>query len=251
MIEKLAASADKNKHVIDYLSYYISIPYPPHYAVMINGPWGIGKTYLVKKFLKQNFGQQQHAADRDADAKRRKRKNRKYVFVSLFGLATIDEFAAALFQAIYPALGWKTTTIGARVGSSLLKRYVGPDASFEIGDVINKFDADLFVFDDLERCEASLNKVLGYINEFVEHDGCKVIIIANEKEIDKGPEYENRREKIVGKVVISLRRMKNHPGTLFGIGLKGRTMSWLRPSKRWKENSLRDHSSLQARYCMY
>jgi hypothetical protein len=168
---------------------------------MINGPWGIGKTYVVTKFLDQNFGQKQRATDRDADPNRHKRKKRKYVCVSLFGLETIDEFDAALFQAIYPALGWKATKVGARVGKTLLKRFVGLDANFEISDVINKFDADLFVFDDLERCEAPLNKVLGYINEFVEHDGCKVIIIANEKEITKGAEYDNRREKIVGKTL--------------------------------------------------
>src|SRR5258708_4230084 len=97
---------DKNRHVKDYLHYYISLPHSPHYAVMINGPWGIGKTYLVKEFLRQFFEQ-----------------DKKYVYVSLFGLSTIDEIDAALFQAIYPALGWPTTKLGARIGKTLLRRF--------------------------------------------------------------------------------------------------------------------------------
>ena len=41
----------------------------------------------------------------------------------------------------------------------------------------------ILVFDDLERCDCPLNEVLGYINTFVEQEGIKVILIANEKEI--------------------------------------------------------------------
>jgi GTPase SAR1 family protein len=140
---KAPSPSDKNQHVKDYLSYYILLPHSPHYAVMINGPWGVGKTYLIKEFLRQHFGQ-----------------DKKDVYVSLYGLATIDEIDAALFHAIYPALGWKVTRLGARVGKTLLK-HIGFDSDFKIGEVINKFNADLFVFDDFERCEAPINKVLG------------------------------------------------------------------------------------------
>jgi hypothetical protein len=67
--------------------------------------------------------------------------------------------------------------------------------------MLDKFKADLYVFDDLERCEMPISKTLGYINEFVEHDGYKVVIVANEAEITDSDEYLRRREKLIGKVL--------------------------------------------------
>ena len=129
----------------------------------------------------------------------------KVVYVSLYGLSTIEEIDAAMLQAIYPALGWKVTKLGARIGKMLLK-HGGYDADFKLSEVVSKSGADLYVFDDLERCDAPINRVLGYINQFVEHDDSKVIIIANDAEIaakktKKRKEYERRREKLIGKIL--------------------------------------------------
>ena len=44
-----------------------------------------------------------------------------------------------------------------------------------------------------------INTSLGYINEFVEHEGRKVIIVTNEQEIKDKEEYARRREKLIGK----------------------------------------------------
>lgn len=182
----------KNPHVWEYLAYYLSLPHSPHYAVLISGPWGIGKTYLVKEFLRQN-----------AD------KTKKHVYVSLYGLSTVEEIDDALFQAAFPLLGGKVAKITGRLAKAGLK-YVGVDSGdISIRDVMTKLNADLYIFDDLERCEAPINKVLGYINQFVEHDGVKVIIIANEQEIGsakKGEDgsdedYKRRREKLIGKTL--------------------------------------------------
>lgn len=187
MVEQSSAavslpSGDDNSHVKEYLSYYVSLPHPPRYAVMVKGPWGIGKTHLISEFLERDVKQKE-----------------RYVYVSLYGIATTDDLDAALLQAISPALAAGITKAGARIGKTLLKGVETP-ADPSGNDAVGKFKADLFVFDDLERCDAPINKVLGYINQFVEHDGCKVIIVANEKEI-AGSEYARRREKLIGKTL--------------------------------------------------
>jgi predicted ATPase len=46
---------EPNQHIWEYLKFYISMKHAPYFAVMIDGAWGIGKTYLVKKFLQQYF----------------------------------------------------------------------------------------------------------------------------------------------------------------------------------------------------
>jgi hypothetical protein len=132
----------------------------------------------------------------------------KYVYMSLFGIATRDEIDNALFQALYPWVGSKAAKIGGRIFKTALK-YGGIQTDLQLSDVISKFNPRIYIFDDLERCEMSVNKVMGYINKFVEHDGCKVVIVANEEEIaigkkrqaKKQEEYRRRREKIVGKTL--------------------------------------------------
>src|SRR4051794_28893532 len=52
-----SAVMDRNKHVKDYIAYYTNFPYPPRFAVMLNGPWGIGKTFLLKAMLKRQSGE--------------------------------------------------------------------------------------------------------------------------------------------------------------------------------------------------
>ena len=56
------------------------------------------------------------------------------------------------------------------------------------GDRINyadffSTDDKVLCFDDLERANVDVIDILGYINNFVEHDHIKTIIICNEKEL--------------------------------------------------------------------
>ncbi|MGP1388019.1 MAG: P-loop NTPase fold protein, partial [Thainema sp.] len=44
-----------------------------------------------------------------------------------------------------------------------------------------------------------MKNVLGYINHFVEHQGLKVIIIANESKIEDEDKYQGIKEKLIGK----------------------------------------------------
>ena len=178
----------KYDHVWDYLTYYLDLPHAPNFAVLLSGPWGVGKTFLVKRFLAKYFEGQEEGQG-------------QYVYVSLYGLSTLEEIDDALLQAIFPVATGKVATIAQRVAKSALK-YFSVDASdFNLKDFLNKFSAKVYVFDDLERFDGELNKVLGYINQFVEHGGAKVILIANEKEISVDQDYSRRREKLIGKTL--------------------------------------------------
>ncbi|HDR8221470.1 TPA: hypothetical protein QC102_006086, partial [Bacillus cereus] len=52
-------------------------------------------------------------------------------------------------------------------------------------------------FDDLERCKIEITEILGYINNFVEHDDFKTIIIGNEKEIKDINIEQNKELKML------------------------------------------------------
>jgi KAP family P-loop domain len=175
---------ERNQEVKDYLTYYIAFPHPPGFAVMLNGPWGIGKTYLLKEFLRSIAA-----------------GGVKYVYVSLYGLTSFDEIDDALFRATYPLLDNKGIQLAGRAAKALGK-FFRIDLDLGAKDILNKANADLFVFDDLERCDIPVSRVLGYINEFIEHEDRKVIIVANEKEIKGGDDYGRIREKVIGKTFV-------------------------------------------------
>jgi len=174
-----------NKHVCEYLSYYLDLAHAPRFAVLLSGPWGVGKTHLLKAFLKSRFGDEANA----------------YVYVSLYGLSNLNEIDDALFQAVYPMLTGMPAKIAGRVGTAALKWAKFDADQFSLKDFASRFKAKLYVFDDLERCDAKPDKVLGYINQFVEHGDAKVIVLANEKEISDRENYDRRREKLIGKTL--------------------------------------------------
>ena len=99
------STEDPNRHIKEYLKYYIGLPHPPHYAVLIDGPWGIGKTFLVRKFLDEHFEGQENA----------------YTYISLYGLTSQEDLDNAFLQGLYPFLGWKGTKIAGRVAKTALK----------------------------------------------------------------------------------------------------------------------------------
>lgn len=73
-------------------------------------------------------------------------------------------------------------TVGSILSASL--GAVNIDLS-KIKDVLGKVDIIRWIicFDDLERFGLPVNEILGFINCLVEHNHCKVIILANEKKL--------------------------------------------------------------------
>ncbi|MBF4989374.1 P-loop NTPase fold protein [Methylophilus sp. 14] len=73
-------------------------------------------------------------------------------------------------------------------------------------DYLTNLEDFVIIFDDLERSNINILKLLGYINHLVEHGGHKVILIANEDEIINHEQinkdnnsYLRAKEKLIGK----------------------------------------------------
>jgi hypothetical protein len=78
----------------------------------------------------------------------------------------------------------------------------GQIPELKMSDVMGDATQRVLIFDDFERAAITPREVLGYINPLVEHDGCKVLILANESEIDKSDTgYSKRREKTIGQTL--------------------------------------------------
>lgn len=172
-----------------------------NYAVMIDGDWGCGKTYFVKEYLIDKIEQNETE---------KKKKNEDYnikriVYISLYGVKSVDEVSKQVFMESYLAKAGKVKGIlrkGTEVVGTLLpvafdvmKSFTGIEADAEkVSGAVNAFLSiknSIIIFDDLERCDCPVNEILGYINGFVEHEGLKVILVANQKEVGKGAYLKN------------------------------------------------------------
>ena len=174
------------------------------YAVMIDGDWGSGKTYFLTHSLVRIM--------ENIDIGKEKR--RKYAYVSLYGAKSIDEVSK---EIVFQCFGKKhkkkveTADTVMETASNILTASLGAvniDLS-KIKDTLAKIDINNWIicFDDLERCCLPINEMLGYMNRLVEHNNCKVIILANEKEIGKITLGQRLEEKCCLKIV-PIRKMK-------------------------------------------
>ena len=156
-----------------------------HYALMINGKWGCGKTFFVENKLVPHIRQN---LCMDVN------------YISLYGVNNTDAITATLctqaikdkfYRTTGKKIGEKAGTITSIAGSFIYKNVLSKfniedaDGIEKILDILPNYDNNVIIFDDLERCGLDINEVLGYINNFIEHSDAAVIIVANEDEIGK------------------------------------------------------------------
>ena len=176
-----------NQYINGFLDYYLDLNVP-QYAVLLSGKWGSGKTFFINEFKEKN------------------KSNYKFIHISLFGLKSKEDIHK---QVIFKLFGLQSNTVfsvmemAGKVIKGLLNKYAGVNIALsDIPiDVALKRETDqkvIFIFDDIERIDTGIKEVLGYINILVEELNQKVILLANEDEINER-EYNNFKEKTIGK----------------------------------------------------
>ena len=198
-----------NDHIEEYLNYYLNLKGAPGFAVLLSGEWGCGKTWFIKHFI--------------SSYETRGLEPLRFLYITLYGVTATAEIEDQLFQQLHPILASKPMVLASKILKGFLKtslkidlsdKSIGTSATvtpdlkdIDIPDYLKNTDDCVFIFDDLERCQMPLPIRLGYINSFVEHQGSKVIIIANESELDhpkandarNAEDYRRIKEKLVGK----------------------------------------------------
>jgi hypothetical protein len=193
-----AAAPAPNQTISDFLTYYTAPERKLDYAVMVDGPWGSGKTHLIRKMLEQ------HKAD-----------GGEHLYVSLYGITSVKQIEEEFYRLLHPVLSSKGMRLAGVLVRGAVKGLLKVDLTKEahesvtfglpeikLDEYLNGPSKHLLVFDDLERCMMDVSDVMGYINSFVEHDGMKVIIIGNETEIVKGcSTFPAIKEKLIGQTL--------------------------------------------------
>ena len=154
------------------------------YAIMINGEWGSGKTYFWNHKIRNRIENMTVNG-----------KKLTTIYMSLYGISNLEEISKKIFIETTQLMDKNLKRYMDSNGQTFIPEYAktGLDmANFfgvtQNGDKIdyeNFFSTDdkVLCFDDLERANVDVIDILGYINNFVEHDHIKTIIICNEKEL--------------------------------------------------------------------
>lgn len=165
-------------------------------VVALTGKWGTGKTFLWEEVRSD-------ATDTSVQGA---------LYASLFSVESIPDLKVKLARSKLgkdPDSTWKA---GQKVMGRL--RDVLREALPDYSPVLSAIDTialvavptmlrnQLLVLDDLERKPSSVSTdaLLGFINEFVEHFGCRVVLILNDeqwKSAEDASTWRTLREKVI------------------------------------------------------
>ena len=154
------------------------------YAIMINGEWGSGKTYFWNNKVRKKI-----------ESMHLNGKKFTTIYMSLYGISNLEEISKKIFIETTQLMDKnlrkymdanEQTTIPEYAKTGLdMANFFGVTQNGDKVDYSDFFATDdkVLCFDDLERANVDVIDILGYINNFVEHDHIKTIIICNEKEL--------------------------------------------------------------------
>lgn len=197
----------EQENLVDGILNYLKIDSSG--ALMVTGPWGCGKSYFFEHFLFEKL----------------KAKKFKPLRVSLFGLSSLSDLPKNIiweYAQCFTNKKWKKIVDDV---VSIIKRirmikvpvvgeFLDLKGVFGEGKALYKMlSKDAVVcLDDLERAieKYDINDLLGVINELVENQHLKVIVVANKEYIDKqqcqkndcaASSHEVFYEKVIEKVL--------------------------------------------------
>ena len=169
--------------LVESILDYIRADYTD-YAIMINGEWGSGKTHFWNNKIRNKIESMQLNGKRYTT-----------IYMSLYGISNLEDISKKIFMETTQLMDKNLRKFMNSKGQETIPEYAktGIDMAnfFGVTQSSNKLDYTVFFapddtvlcFDDLERENVDVIDILGYINNFVEHDHIKTIIICNEKEL--------------------------------------------------------------------
>ncbi len=163
-------------------------------VIALSGRWGTGKSHLWDEIQKSSCDDSVKGA----------------IYVSLFGLASMDQFKVKLVQSAIPIAGGyprvfegikSTVKAVQKALEGVNKGFAGLGALGELAVLLtpNILKNKLIVLDDIERKheKLSVDELLGFIDECTKQHGARIVLILNTDQLIDRPLWETFREKVI------------------------------------------------------
>lgn len=188
-------------------------------AIMLTGGWGTGKSYYIKHSLNKEL----------------LKSGKDSVIISLYGIKELSQISQAIYHSVKTKQTEKSNSVFFRIKKWIIKEYEAIINKFYKGtkETINarakivansiltsiaghydinlqasekdlnrlykslNFSNYLLIFEDVERASIDIIELFGYINNLVEQDGVKVLLICNESEfveVKKDDEKDHKKD---------------------------------------------------------
>lgn len=159
-------------------------------VVLINGEWGIGKSFFLKNYSKE----------------------KRYIYLSMFGLENLQDLKLSFYYKIskFNTFTYKVKKILSGLGFDVFGfgitfPQLETDLNNALKKIISKKKKLTIIIDDFERHSDSLtiSDILGFISFLNSYECINVIVVAAESKILSNSEnfttYINFKEKIIEK----------------------------------------------------
>lgn len=174
-------------------------------AIAITGSWGVGKTFFWKSFLDKQLSDERIYTDDNVF-------NRKYAYVSLFGLETLSDLKTQIYSNIESFHSSIEIPKWIKGLPSIFKdsrvTQLGISAPVKLIDnlMFNRVSEAIICFDDFERMSNKLDikDVMGLANYLKLEKNCQIILILDEdkSEGDNKKQFASYKEKLVDEIII-------------------------------------------------
>lgn len=210
-------------------------------AILIDGGWGYGKTFFIKEKVLPTLNQTNES-----------KLPRQIYYLSLYDVQSTTEIINKIYLALFEQFFEKR--FGA--GKSIINKLNLFSKLFDIGlNIFNQTNPlgfnikredlpsikdiqDLndiaLILDDIERCKLNINELLGFVNNLIEHNNVKIILVANEKEISHLSSLDNLPQKYDVSLKI-LNNDKNNTPMINIESLKEKTKELFPPDEFYKK----------------
>lgn len=179
-------------------------------VVALSGKWGTGKSHLWRQVKEASKDEKIQGA----------------LYVSLFGLSSIEQVKLKIVQSAIPTADqhptwWDNAKKGWAAASKVLESiHKGFSALNEIAllAVPSILQDRVIVIDDIERMHQKLgvDEVLGFVDEFTQQHGARVILILNSDELSDPDLWNTFREKVIDQEI----RLDTSPAEAFDIAVR-------------------------------
>ncbi len=188
------------------------------YAILLNGGWGIGKTHFIEhKLIPALDGDKYTIKYISLYGCNSRESVRDTIVEQILGDLISEKLEKKATENLHGEVKEKRLNV-LHTGSGLLKRAMKVLISKEIidGEIVEmisgaikdntSLEKTFLILDDVERCYCSPDEIMGALNDLVEHDKTKMLIVANEDEIGSynadndrlSERYKKIREKLIG-----------------------------------------------------